>query len=334
MRVMQVSAKLEWNAALQQFDGHDFVHTFDFHAASQANGEGVPLAFVAYGPDDDVEAFWPCLRREVPDSESFDLTSVYGYAGPLLNNGVNAQMVLTAIFDAMRASGAVSLFSRMHPLFITSIPDGPLRGQKLSDVVLIDIHPVDDVLSQYRGSHRREIVNSRKAGVTVTADSGPSALADFSRIYRQSMADLNAKSYYYFSDAYFDRIVSAADFNTLILFAELDGRRIATSLFIVTGSVMQYYLSGTDVAFRKLAPSKAIIAKAHELALSMGVQKIVLGGGVGSAHDALFKYKAGFSDTILPFYITKKILDESRYLALCAARSLPSESSFFPAYRA
>lgn len=334
MKVVQVSAKAEWNDALRQFDGHDFVHTFDFHAASQANGEGTPLAFIAYGPDDAVEAFWPCLRRELPDSEDFDLTSVYGYAGPLLKNGGNAEAVLPAIFDAMRACGAVSLFSRMHPLFIERISDGPLRGQKLSDVVVIDVHPVDDVLSQYRGSHRREIVNARKSGVSVVVDSGPAALADFSRIYRQSMTDLNAKSYYYFSDTYFERILSATDFKTLILFAELDGRRIATSLFIVTGSVMQYYLSGTDTAFRKLAPSKAIIAKAHELALSMGVRHIVLGGGVGSAHDALFKFKTGFSDTILPFYVTKKILDESRYQALCVARSLPSESSFFPAYRA
>ncbi len=210
----------------------------------------------------------------------------------------------------------------------------PVRGQKLSDVVVIDVHPVDDVLSQYRGSHRREIANARKAGVTVLVDSGPAALADFSRIYRQSMTDLNAKSYYYFSDTYFKRIVTAMDYKTLILFAELDGRRIATSLFIVTGSIMQYYLSGTDASFRKLAPSKAIIAKAHELALSMGVRYIVLGGGVGSAHDALFKFKSGFSDAILPFYITKIILDESRYQALCAARSLPFESQFFPSYRA
>jgi hypothetical protein len=334
MKVVRVFAKADWDDALRRLDGHDFMHTFDFHSASHANGEGEPLAFVAYGACDEVEAFWPALRRDIPDSDAFDLTSVYGYAGPLLKNGSDTEAALTAIFKEMREYGAVSLFSRMHPLFIDQIPDSPLRGQKLSDVVVIDVRPVEDVLSQYRGSHRREIVNARKAGVSVVVDSGDSALVDFSRIYRQSMSDLNAKSYYYFSDAYFERIVSAADFKTLILFAEMDGRRIATSLFLVTGSVMQYYLSGTDAGFRKLAPSKAIIAKAHELAMTMGVRHIVLGGGVGSAHDALFKFKTGFSSTFMPFYVTKKILDEPRYQTLCAAHSLPSESSFFPAYRA
>ena len=200
-------------------------------------------------------------------------------------------------------------------------------------MVVIDVRTT--AMQSYRGSHRREITNAQKAGVTASVDAECSLLSDFIEIYRQTMQGLQASEYYYFNDAYFNLLKNSEEFKASIIFAEIDGKKIAAAMFIVTGNIMQYYLSGTLAEFRKLAPSKLIIARAHELAAEMGLDWLVLGGGVGSTQDALFKFKSGFSSVTKPFYITKKILNAEVFHQLCADRSIsPDQTGFFPAYRA
>lgn len=335
MLVDVISRKSEWDSVIDQIGDHDFVHTFDFHQASQENGEGLPLMFVARDSQKSPKAIWPVLRRDITGTGFFDFTSVYGYSGPLFSTDSDCKLALNSIFNSMSKYGAISLFSRMHPLFVNKIPDDSLKGQLLSDVVVIDTIKTDDVLKGYRGSHRREIVKLSALGASITPDFDLDHLDDFVDIYRQSMTDLQASEYYYFSDSYFESIKKSKDFKTILIFAKLDGKNIASSMFIITGKVMQYYLSGTVAEFRKIAPSKAIIAHAHKIAIDLGVEFLILGGGVGSARDALFKFKSGFSTLTKPFYITKKILNQPVYSRLCAEKSINDDrTSFFPAYRA
>ena len=333
--VKQIVDKHDWHQVLVTLGEHDFVHTFDFHKASQENGEGCPVMFALLDTHGQPTACWPTLKRDIPDTDFFDLTSVYGYGGPLFSKFTDRLTALNQIWNKMSQSGAISLFSRMHPLFVEEIPDEALRGQQLSEVVVIDVKQSNNLLASYRGSHRREIQNAQKLGVKIMADLECSNLLDFATLYRDSMQDLQASDYYYFSDDYFRSLKNSQEFKTFILFAELNGINIAASMFIITGKVMQYYLSGTVNSYRKISPSKVIISHAHELALQYGVEKIILGGGVGSAQDALFKFKAGFSDITKPFYVTKKILNQDAYNEICIQKKInPDQTAFFPAYRA
>jgi hypothetical protein len=149
------------------------------------------------------------------------------------------------------------------------------------------------------------------------------------------MSNIGADEYYFFDQSYLQSMMESTDFKLLCLFAIYEGKKVAASMFTITGSIMQYYLSGTISEFRHLAPSKVIIAEAHALALKMGVTQIVLGGGVGSRRDALFSFKKGFSPLFFPFHVARHILDEDRYASLCAAREVDHDNmEFFPAYRA
>ncbi|WP_448364814.1 peptidoglycan bridge formation glycyltransferase FemA/FemB family protein [Fluviibacter phosphoraccumulans] len=332
----EVDNKEEWREVLGQLKNFDFVHTYDFHHLSEKNGEGVPVLFVL-STDNDTRplACWPALKRSIESTEFFDLTSVYGYGGPLFAKGINVEWALAGIWEAMRKAGVVSLFSRMHPLYIENIPIGESRGKNLGDVVVIEVQITPHYLASYRASHRREILNAMKRGIQVVIDHEYRELHEFSKIYLESMKELGASSYYFFDTEYFDSLISSKDFKTILIYAELHGVKVAASLFVLTGNVMQYYLSATVDAYRKLAPSKMIIARAHELAIELGVEKIVLGGGVGSSRDRLFDFKAGFSDLTKPFYITQKIFNHEAYVQLCKLRGVdPHKESFFPAYRA
>lgn len=334
MFVDVVNEQKEWQDLLGEFSSYDFVHTYDFHRLSQLNGEGEPVMYVLKDDLNKPLLSWQVLKRPIDGTPYFDLSSVYGYGGPLLYNSCDLQCRFDMLWQRMKEDGAISLFSRMHPFFIDSINLDVLKGQRLGDVVMIDVGVKEGILSRYRGSHRREIVNALSNGLEITVDWCFESLGDFYSIYRQSMLDLHANDYYVFGSEYFSQLVSSKDFKVILIFADFKGQRIAASMFIVTGEIMQYYLSGTVSAYRKIAASKAIIAKAHELASDLGLKVLILGGGVGSEKDALYNFKCGFSKITKPFYITKKILNNTVYDQLCAARSVdPSEISFFPAYR-
>ena len=335
MYVKVVDESGQWKAVLFEIGEYDFFHTYDFHRVSEENGEGQPILFVAVDEYDCVLACWPTLKRAILGTDYFDLSGVYGYGGPLFCKGVAVESALDALWQGMKEYGAVTLFSRMHPLFVGSIIDEHQRGERLGDVVVVDIVQGERHLSSYRGSHRREIVNSQKKGLILAVDWECSELSDFVEIYQNAMRDLSARDYYLFSEEYFRKIAAAEDFKVFIIFAIYEGVKVAASIFIVTNDLMQYYLSGSDYAYRNLSASKAIIARAHELAEELGVRSLILGGGVGSERDSLFKFKAGFSNNFKPFYVVKKVLSEKRYESLCSTKNVsPQVAGFFPPYRA
>lgn len=323
-----------WRVALKDIGKHDFVHTYDFHRISADNGEGEPIAFIARDHNKKALALWPALLRRINGSEHHDLGSVYGYGGPVFAPKVQAGPLIKAIQQTMADSGAVSLFSRMHPLFIEQIQDYADRGRRLSDVVVIAVAPHDKPPLGYRGSHRREIVKGLAAGLEIVDGIDGEAIAQFKAIYNTTMQAIGAREYYSFSDAYYSGLIESQDFCVELLRARYEGECISAALFVRTGTIVQYYLSGTLPQFRQLAPSKALIAEAHRRAAARGVQSLVLGGGLGSAHDLLFRFKAGFSDRWLPFHVTRVILDEHAYDVLCAERGITqNDTPFFPAYR-
>jgi hypothetical protein len=314
-------------------NAYDFAHTYDFHHIARTYGEGEPMMVTVRNEAGEIVALWPTLKRGIGTTGWFDLTSVYGYAGPLVADGVGADAALQLILDFMREEGAVSLFSRMHPLFVSALPEGA-RGQRLGDVVIIDVGDDLDVVNCYRGGHRREILNAGKKGLSVSCEQGQRAVADFHALYTGAMQKLDATSYYFFDEEYFEQLSVATDFESLIFFASIEDRKVAASIFIVTNGIMQYYLSGTDSHFRSLSPSKAIIAEAHRVAVERKLRHVVLGGGVGSRQDALFEFKRGFSNSTAPFHVVRSILDEARYGSLCDDRRIkPSADGYFPAYR-
>lgn len=338
MQVDVIDDEHQWRTALQQFEGFDFVHTYDFHKISQLNGEGSPVLFVIKNETLGAVGIWPLLKRRIGDSNFFDLTSVYGYAGPIFKSGLSSiQQVrsIETLFRYLESQGFVSLFSRLHPLFPSSVNELPSYCE-LSDVIIIEVNDnPEDILSSYRRDHRYDIRKALRDGLQITVDYDCDGLESFVQIYQQTMSTLKAKDYYQFDLDYFRGLVAAQDFEAFLIHASYENKKIASSIFIVTNNVMHYYLSGALAEYKHLSAPKAIIAKAHELAIEQQLKYLILGGGLGSQEDSLFKFKEGFSKNSLRFSVVKKILNQSLYQQLCSKADVAAaNASFFPAYRA
>ena len=326
-----ITSAASWRKAIADVGAHDFVHTYDFHAASEANGDGSPIGFALRDDERRTQAFWPLLRREIDGGEEFDLTSVYGYAGPLFRE--SAPEGPQKLLVGMAEHGAISVFSRLHPLFDDRITDDP--GKKaIGEVVSIEISPADDPPKSYRTNHKRNIARMLAQGFTTRVVNDANAFRRFQPLYEAAMDDLDASECYYFKQPFYEGIRTASDFQSFIIFAELAGREVAAVLFTLSGNIMQYFLSATLPEFRQAAPSKLIIAEAHRIAAAEGLKHLVLGGGVGGRRDNLFHFKYGFSKCVRTQHIFRRILDSERYAALCAAKGIDAGGTdFFPAYR-
>lgn len=320
-----------WRAALDRCIRYDFCHTWDFHAISRDNGEGSPVLFLVDGGD--CGLLLPLLEHEIPETDWLDLTSVYGYPSPLvygaLGNDARVLALWHELLQFLRDQGYVSLFSRGHPILTPPALRGPYY-KPIGDVVYIDCSLTEEgQVSQYRRNHRQDIRKLKARGVVCTHGTESDLLDEFRAIYEKTMRSLGANDYYFFSDAYYDGLLSATDFRATIWVAECDGMALSAGFLIYCGEFAQYHLSGTDPDYYKLAPSKLLIDQARSAATRDGKAYLVIGGGYHNREDSLLNFKRGFSDHAGSFYVAKIILDETRYRALYEG----PEAEFFPAYR-
>ena len=78
-----IKNKTEWGNVLSKVDCYDFYHTFDYHDLSKKINE-TPI-LITYEQGEKLIAI-PFLYRGIYNTNYYDLTSVYGYAGPLTKN--------------------------------------------------------------------------------------------------------------------------------------------------------------------------------------------------------------------------------------------------------
>lgn len=323
-----------WQAVLHALGRHDYVHTFDFHRISERNGEGSPILFVVEDKVGRPIACWPALMRPVPGSDWFDLTSVYGYGGPLMRDDDWVAGCLNPVFDTMRELKIVTLFSRMHPLFNKDAQELEPFITKVSDVPIIDTGLQNKTLETYSKDHRRSIRRLHKDGFVFSVDPGCAGLESFVDLYEKSMIRLEARQYLRFSRRYFDDLLGATDFKVMLSFVRHGGVDVCAALNLITGNIMHGYLIGDLEAYRRMAPCKLDYGSWHEWALENGIQSFLLGPGRSQGDDTLLRFKQGFARLTLPLHIFRKVINPVAYQQICAERGVdPEATSYFPAYR-
>ena len=156
------------------------------------------------------------------------------------------------------------------------------------------------------------------------------------------MKKAGASDRYFFDRPYFLRLRDALGERLQLFVAEYDGIVCSAALFVHTGDIVQYHLSGSHPDFAKLAPSKVVLDEARLWSNRAGARFLHLGGGVGSKEDSLFMFKAGFSSLRHRFSVWKFIAKANLYSRLVDARRAwlatkgkqLVDTGFFPLYRA
>lgn len=326
-----------WKSLLADFNSVDFYHT---HTYNQLDKTGQPLLLLF--EKDSFKILMSIVMRQIPGSEHNDVTSVYGYAGPV-SNIINLPVAILRDFQLSLDSffiqnKVIAAFSRLHPLidYQENIFSGYGDIVALNKTVSIDLTQDKEIQrQQFDKSLKNRLNKLRKSGVKVKYVTTIDELREFVSIYIETMERLEASKMYFFDLEYFQNLLNAKDFKSFILIAIYENEILAGSFFTVYGDIMQYHLSGTKTKFLKMAPMKLLLDEARLIANEMELKHFHLGGGVGGINDSLFEFKAAFSKTYHQFKIWKKIINPEVYNELVKNRfgnSIPT-SDYFPLYR-
>lgn len=337
-----------WRDALRTFSDYDFYHTYDYHALV-ADSTGDQACLFRYEGAHSAIALPLLIRRgRIGDVEYTDATSVYGYSGPMsfgeYDKATEIDSFRKSLTDVLRDKGIVSVFSRLHPLLAG---EKVLRGlgscNVMGKTISIDLRePEDAQRRRYRSNHRRDINKLKRQGVICEISESSGDFAAFRKLYAQTMQRVDAAESYLFSDEYFDRLVTATDFDMNLFVCRSGETVICAGLFSSCNGVIQYHLGGTAEEFLKQTPSKLMFDTVRLWGVSRGMRTFHLGGGVGAKQDSLYHFKRGFSDIVHKFRVWRWIVDEESYAVLSyrrneaagAAASRSVNDTFFPGYRA
>jgi len=350
VKILDTDQRDEWDRLVESRP-HDFYHLASYHHMAEEAGEGSARLVVL--EDRDSMVLFPILVRRVAGvpglerSPLTDVTSVYGYAGPLVEqeatNGESTSRFRAALAEYFDSLGACCVFSRLHPL----LPQVDLLGalgpvKEVGPTVSIDLTAAEgQQWAEVRHGHKYDLSRLRRASYVCLHDEHLEHLDEFVAIYRATMRRVGADEYYMFDHQYFRRLFSLEGVGFNLFLCLLDGVVACGGLFSLCGGIVQYHLSGTREEFSRAAPTKLMLDEVRKWAATRGVRVFHLGGGVGSRQDSLFKFKAGFSKRRHTFRVWRWVRDEAAYAGLISMRAAHlasfgqrlASASYFPAYR-
>jgi len=314
---------------------YDFYHLAEYHRLDPS-GQSVLLHFSSK----ETSLALPVILRTIKGTEYCDITSVYGYAGPLSDREKPDQQAvkdfhkeLLHFFDSRKI---VSVFARLHPLFgnqdfiLSDLGD----IVDVNQTVGIDLSlPEREQKMQYAHSVKNHINRLKRRHVQVKKVQSREDIDLFVDIYRENMRRVQASQMYFFPNEYFYRLME--ELPASLFLAYYRKKPISGSLFTTCNGIVQPHLSATLNDYLRWSPLKLVWDYIRRDAIAKNEKCLHLGGGVGGADDSLFQFKAQFSDLRFKFKIWRYIHNEEEYNRLVSEKFVNQtpRSSFFPLYR-
>jgi hypothetical protein len=326
MIVETIKDKYSWQNYLQQLPGFPgkIYYSFDYYRLLSANEEGTPVLLV-YKDHNKVFALYPFLLKKIPNAGKnavfFDIESGYGYGGPFF---IEQDSKHIKAFKQLHSKWChqnhiVAEFVRLNPFICNH---EPLLNyyccEKNRTTVAIDTtSEPNEIIKQASEAKRRNFFKAKKAGLILKK----CELSPFKNLYFETMQNLNADSYYFFSEQYFSKLFAFSNKNiqTIGVYTVND-ELAACAVFLIDSISWHYHLGASDSNFLNLRPNEFLFFNSAFIAGKAGAKFLHLGGGRNNtSDDSLFRFKKGFSFLHYDFFIGKKIHCGKKYKELSTA---------------
>ncbi|MDB5030634.1 GNAT family N-acetyltransferase [Mucilaginibacter sp.] len=338
MGYFAIKKRKEWDSYVNRSVFHDIFHSWMYHSL---NDEGESLLFVYQ--ENDLFIALPVIKRKIEKSAYCDMTSVYGYCGPISNKDfadVSKRIMAnfkTAFMKFMKEENAVCIFSRLHPFIKQQHLLESLGGvQENGTTLYMDLTiSVEDQQKKYDKRLFRQIRKLREQGYTIKEATGLNEIKAFIDIYHKNMDRLNAASRYYLSERYFTDILDLEGYNNKLLLIYNGTELICGAIVLLSDNIIRNHLSATSPDYLKESPSKLLTDEISMIGRRLGKKIFHLGGGVSGKQDSLFMFKRYFSDLQVTDRIWCYINDHAAYNSIVAkaGTEIDTESTYFPLYR-
>ena len=337
-KIIIVEQEDEWNDYVNRSINYDCFHSWFYHTLDNS---GKPFLFVYQ--EDDIFIALPLLKRKIDDSSLFDLSSVYGYSGPISNRPfeeIDDHLLLdfTDLFvNFMKSEDCICVFLRLHPFYRQDILLNKIGGVAANGkTVYMDLTiSVDEQRSRYEKRLFRQIKQLRKQDFVIRDTRDAKHIKAFTEMYSENMDRVSASQSYYYSEEYFSELIHNKDFNCKLIMVFDGETAICGAIVMYANNIIRTHLSATAANYLKESPSKLLTDEISLIGRQMGAKYFHLGGGVGGREDTLYKFKSYFSGLYLHDYTWRFIADNDAYNAQVEIRGMRrmAQPDFFPQYR-
>lgn len=334
---LTIKEKQDWNYFIKRANSYDTYHLWEYH---DIDPSGEPMLFVLQKGH--LFIALPLIKRKIPNSTLYDLTSVYGYSGPVsnerfenLNEGL-LQEFQDSFMEFMNKENCISVFSRLHPFINQRLLLNRFGGiYENGKTLYVDLTvPYEEQIEDYDKRLAKQIRNLKARNYEVVESSDRKAIKLFTEMYTENMLRVGASGSYFFKEEYFANLLEHNPETSTLMMVYDQGNPTGGALLLHSKDIIRQHLSATSIDYLKESPSKFITDEVSLLGRRIGARYYHMGGGVGGQEDSLFKFKASFTKTTLDDYTWRFIADNQAYNALVEERGAAQlKQGFFPLYR-
>lgn len=345
IKIIDNTSVTEWDRLVKTFDNYDVYYLNGYVQAFKINGDGEP--FLLYAEHNSARCMCVFLKRIILsdklDRQYYDLTTPYGYGGFVFeknSHDTDNIILLQEIIKYFYSFDIVSAFIRWHPILNNAhSADEVIPIINIGQTVHIDTSMNVNIWDNIACKNRTAIRNSIKKGVSINHSNDARMFSVFKEIYDATMLKDNASSYYFFKKEFYDSISNDLRNNYEIFYAQVDDEIISMAIMLHSNKFMHYHLSGIKTEYRSYNATNLLLYEAAKWAQQNGFNCLHLGGGLGAAHDNLYRFKKAFNRANdNNFYISKLVINHNIYNKLVNERididaKFNIDSSYFPLYR-
>jgi Acetyltransferase (GNAT) domain len=296
-----------------------------YHKLFEINGDGKAELF--YYESDGSIFYYPYLVTETKsvgdvflDEPVYDIKSVFGYTGPLFinedNDFVKESYKLFQIYCTEQ--NFLCELIRFNPVLENHLNLVDIKLHEFIGVkkyVLLDLKAHEDFRDNYKPKYRKEI--RRYFGITerIKCDITEESVSKFRKLYQKQMLEKNADSYYFFTEEYFDNLLSLLKNYGCLHYVEDGGEMKAAVVFVFDKHTAYYYHSCRDTSDAiSNWYSKILLDYTFNKFKEKGFHYCMIGGGVSNSNDdSLLSFKRNISPLERTFIMGKRILLKEKY---------------------
>lgn len=274
-------------------------------------------------------AFYHFVKRDISSVVSslnegvyFDIITPFDYGGYFFT----CKEIIPHFFEAFaqycKEENIVSEFIRFCPMYNFDFETikNYINVQKVNDLVYMDLE--ENFWNGYSKGRKSDIRQIQKKPYRVECI----GVKDFYPLYQESMQRNKAHAYFDLNQDALQKLVDEAFARVFGIY--VDETLVSSIMILDEATVSYYFLSATLDDFLKSHVNALLL---HEIAIIVrneGQKKFFLGGGRVGVYD----FKRRFSQKTLPYFIGKKIHNQTIYDELVSLTKR-QDNTFFPKYR-
>lgn len=336
-----IETKEHWDKVLNEFPVHDVYYAYEYCEWNAQKEQG--QAKLVYFENDFGKVIYPFILRKIDyfsEHPIYDITTPYGYGGPLLSGEEGALEEFSELFrNYCLETNIVSEIIRLHPLLNNaSYLSGYCNLHYIRKTTAVDLSPsLPQIQQQYSHMAKRNIKKALFHNLFCKkVEKSEENIVTFLNLYNATMKRKGAaESYYYCFSSIHKQLLDTSLSKTHLLFIYSGEKVIAAAILYTTKHFAHYHLGASDQNYLDLRPNNLLFNSMVVLAKKTNCSLLHLGGGCGE-NDSLFAYKTSFTNNNnYDYFLGTNIYNPEIYAKLVkmtASRSRITEN-FFPLYR-